>query len=81
MEVVISWFKRVNAKNNTYLNIGGRFYSGVVDDCRFIGNIGKIIIFSRALNDAKRSAVENISVKNGELESSRVYLKHNNYYF
>ena len=46
------------AKNNTYLNIGGRFYSGVVDDCRFIGNIGEIIIFSRALNDEERSAVE-----------------------
>lgn len=46
------------AKANTMLNFGGRFSAGFVDDCRFIGNIGEIIIFSRALNTEERQAVE-----------------------
>ncbi len=46
------------AKSNNYLVFGGRFYSGLVDDCRFMGDIGEIIIFSRALNTEERSEVE-----------------------
>ena len=46
------------AKANTFLNFGARFASGFVDDCRFIGSIGEIIIFSRALNTEERQAVE-----------------------
>ena len=46
------------AKANSMLNFGGRFSSGFVDDCRFIGNVGEIIIFSRALNTEERQAVE-----------------------
>ena len=46
------------AKNNSYLNIGSRFFSGLVDDCRFTGDIGEIIIYSRSLNAEERQSVE-----------------------